>query len=286
MTGLSIILIIVALYFLLTLAVGYFSYRRTTGTAEDYFMASREFGTIVLLMAIFATNMTAFIMVGMPGTAYHTGIGVFGWGIIFSCLYPLFIFFLGYRAWLLGKKYGYMTPSELYSDRYESHAVNIIMFILLVYYTIPYLVLGVIGGGIAFASMTNGAIPYWLGGLIVILVTFIYTFLGGMRGTAWTNVLQGFVFILAAWVAVILIAYSQGGFESITQKVLSAKPKLLQRSGIPMFSYKMWFSAMLIFCSPIGYPHLWVRLLTGKTHKTLQRINVPLPRSLSGFLPS
>jgi SSS family solute:Na+ symporter len=287
MTGLSIILIIVALYFLLTLAVGYFSYRRTTGTAEDYFMASREFGTIVLLMAIFATNMTAFIMVGMPGTAYHTGIGVFGWGIIFSCLYPLFIFFLGYRAWLLGKKYGYMTPSELYSDRYESHAVNIIMFILLVYYTIPYLVLGVIGGGIAFASMTNGAIPYWLGGLIVILVTFIYTFLGGMRGTAWTNVLQGFVFILAAWVAVILIAYSQGGFESITQKVLSAKPKLLQRSGIPMFSYKMWFSAMLIFCSPIGYPHLWVRLLTGKTHKTLQRINVLYPfAAVSFWLPS
>jgi len=68
---------------------------------------------------------------------------------------------------------------------------------------------------------------------------------------------------------------------------LSAKPKLLQRADIPMFSYKMWFSAMLIFCSPIGYPHLWVRLLTGKSHKTLQRINVLYPfAAVSFWLPS
>lgn len=270
-------LVVVCLYFLIILGIGYLSYKRTTGTVEDYFMADRQFGTIVLLMAVFATNMTAFIIIGMPGKAYHVGIGIFGWGIIFSCIFPLMVFFIGYRAWLLGKRYGFMTPSELFADRYESNAVNIIMFILLIYYTIPYLVLGVIGGGIVFQSMTNGVIPYWLGALIVMIIVFAYTSFGGMRGTAWTNTFQGFVFILAVWVAVFLIAYSLGGFEAITQKVLADKPKLLQRAGFPPFSYKIWFSAMLVFCSPIAYPHLWMRLLAGKSHVTLKRMNILYP---------
>jgi len=277
MSDTGVILTISGLYFALVALVGYYSYIRTKTTPEDFFMANREFGTLVLLMAIFATNMTAFIIIGMPGEAYKVGIGVFGWGITFSCTFPLFLFFLGYPAWLLGRKYGYMTPGDMYGDRYESPAVAVILFILLVYYTIPYLVISIIGGGLVFAAMTKGLIPYWLGALIVVAVTFGYTFLGGMRGTAWTNLFQGFVFMTAAWVAAILIANALGGFEAITQKVLAEKAKLLQREGFPPFSYKNWLSAMLIFLSPIGYPHLWVRLLTGKSHKTMQQMNVLYP---------
>jgi solute:Na+ symporter, SSS family len=277
MENTQIILSVVVCYFLFILGIGYISYRKTDTTIEDYFMADRQFGTLVLLMAVFATNMTAFIMIGMPGKAYHVGIGVFGWGIIFCCTYPVFFYFLGYRGWLLGKKYGYMTPCELFSDRYESDGVNLIMFILLIYYTIPYLVLGVIGGALAFSSMTQGAVPYWLGALIITCIVFAYTFLGGMRGTAWTNAIQGFVFIVAAWTAVILIAQSMGGFEAATQKVLSAKPELMKRTGFPVFSFKNWFSFMLVIQCGVAFPHLWIRLLTGKSHVTMQRMNLLYP---------
>jgi SSS family solute:Na+ symporter len=272
-----VILTVVALYFLILLWIGYYSRKKTTLSVEDYFMASRQFGTLTLLMSLFATNMTAFIMIGMPGVAYHAGIGAFGWGIIFCVTNPTLFFLIGYRGWLLGKKYGYMTMSEIFSDRYESEAINIITFVLLVWYTIPYLAISVIGGGLAFKSMTNGSIPYWLGGLIITLVVFCYTFLGGMRGTAWTNVFQGFFFMTAVWVAFFLIAYGMGGLENITQNLLNTKPQLLQRSGVPQFSYRMWFSFILVIINGPVVPQLWLRLLTGKSYKTMQRMGLCYP---------
>jgi len=48
------------------------------GSAEDYFMAGRSFGTFVLFMSLFGTNVTAFALVSMPGISYHAGIGAFG----------------------------------------------------------------------------------------------------------------------------------------------------------------------------------------------------------------
>lgn len=273
-----IILSIVFGYFLLTVWIGFWGYKRTKmSSIEDYVMGGRQFGTLVLLMAVFATNMSAFIFVGMPGAAYHLGIGIFGWGIVFCVGLPIFIRFLLYPGWLLGKRYGYITMNEICGDRYESEAVNITMFALLMFYTIPYLLIGIIGAGLSFYSMTQGVIPYWLGGLLVTVIIFAYTYFGGMRGAAWNNVLQAFIFIIAAIVALVLIAQGIGGMETATQNVLATKPKLLQRAGFPPFTYKNWFSFMLIIQAAAAFPHVWLKALTGKSHKTLQKMAVLYP---------
>jgi SSS family solute:Na+ symporter len=66
---------------------------------------------------------------------------------------------------------------------------------------IPYLLIGLMGGGLTLNQITNGMIPEWAGGLIVIAVISIYVIYGGMRGTAWVNTFQTIVFMVCGAIA-------------------------------------------------------------------------------------
>lgn len=282
------IVIIIALYFLAIIGIGWWSYKATRFTPEDYFMASRGLGTFVLFLGLYATNMTAFFIIGIPGQAYHSGVGVFGWvASTFPFIAPITFLIIGYRCWLLGKKYGYMTQAQIFGGRWHSDAVSIVMFLLLTYYMVPYIVMGVIGSGLTFDSATRGAIPYWAGGLIVVLAILFYVTLGGMRGTAWINVFQGAVFLVFLAMAFVLIVKALGGFEDITERILAEKPELFRRSGIPEFSPKRWFSFSLVpSLAVIMFPHVFTRLLTAKSHVPLKNTCVLYPLvTLLSWLP-
>jgi SSS family solute:Na+ symporter len=178
------VLAIAGIYLLALLVIGWWSYRKTLPTPEDFFMTGRAFGPVVLIFAVYATNMTAFYMLGTPGNAYRQGIGTYGYIAFASALViPAMFYLIGYRAWRVGKRYGYMTPSELLGARYESLAVALVLFVLLVFYTVPYIVTSVIGAGLALESLAK--IPYLWGTVSVLLITMLYTVFGGMRGTAW-----------------------------------------------------------------------------------------------------
>lgn len=266
------ILTIIALYMLVLIGIGYYSYRATTKIPEDYFLASRGLGPLVLFFAVFATNITAFTFLGVTGQAYRQGIGLYGlvaFGTAF--ITPATFYIIGYRSWLVGKKYGYMTQAEMLGERWESRAVALVMFVLLILYTVPYMVTSFIGAGTALASITNNTIPYFWGTLATVLVTTLYTSSGGMRGTAWTNVFQGMVFLVVGVVIFLLIGRALGGFESITGKVLTQNPKLLVKAG--NFSPQQWFS--YLFISPLAvvvFPHVFVRLLSSKSAAYLKKM--------------
>ncbi len=271
------VLTIAGIYLLVLLAIGWWSYRKTLPTPEDFFMAGRAFGPVVLTLTVYATNMTAFYMLGTPGNAYRQGIGTYGYIAFASALViPAMFYLIGYRAWLVGKRYGYMTPSELLGARFDSAAVALVLFVLLVFYTVPYIVTSVIGAGLTLEALTQGQIPYLWGAVGVLLITMLYTAFGGMRGTAWTSVFQGLVFLASGLLAFVMIANALGGFETITQKVYTERPELLQRAG--NFDPKDWFS--FIFIAPlavIAFPHVFMRLLTGKSQRTLKALTVVYP---------
>ncbi len=268
---------IAVVYLTVLLTIGWWSYRKTIPTPEDFFMAGRAFGPVVLTLTVYATNMTAFYMLGTPGNAYRQGIGTYGYIAFASALViPAMFYLIGYRAWLVGKKHGYMTQPELFGARFDSSAVALVLFVLLVFYTVPYIVTSVIGAGLALESLTQGQIPYLWGAVGVLLITMLYTAFGGMRGTAWTSVFQGLAFIVIGLLAFVMIANALGGFEAITQRVYAERPQLLQREG--NFDPKDWFS--FIFIAPlavIAFPHVFMRVLTGKSHRTLKALTVVYP---------
>lgn len=265
MNNAAVSIAVTATYLVLLLAIGYLSYRRTDSTAEDYFMGSRSFGTFVLAMSIFATNMTGVYIIGTPGFAYRSGIGVFGYMAVSAIVIVGYLnATIGLRCWMLGKAYGYITPGEMFSERLESGAVNIVYIVFFTVFTTAYLVTAVIGAGIALEALTEGTIGYSTGCLLILSVTLAYTSLGGMRGTAWTNVLQGSIFLSITLVAFFVIALKNGGFAALTQQVMTQVPELFQREGL--ISWKRYLSwALICPVAAIAYPHVLMRIMTAKT---------------------
>ena len=191
--------IVVFIYLAVVLYIGIFAFRKAKGKekAEDYFLASRSLGPFVFLFSLFGTNMTAFAILGSSGHAFSNGIVTFGLMASSSGLViPLSIFFIGTRVWALGKKYGFMTPVQMFRDRWECGHIGTVIFVVQAVLLVPYIIIGIMGGGTTLNTISGGFVPFWFGGAIVAMVVMSYVFFGGMRGTAWVNTFQTVLFLV------------------------------------------------------------------------------------------
>lgn len=258
--------IFVFLYLAIVLYIGIFAFRRAKGKeeAEDYFLASRSLGPFVFLFSLFGTNMTAFAILGSSGHAFSNGIVTFGLMASSSGLViPLSLFFIGTRVWALGKRYGFMTPVQMFRDRWECGHIGTAIFVVQAVLLVPYIIIGIMGGGTTLNAISSGVVPYWFGGAIVAMVVMSYVFFGGMRGTAWVNTFQTVLFLLFGAVALIVIGVGMGGFRNAAQTMASspALAPLLTRERIsPLY----FFSYTFIPLSAIAFPHILIFCLTAR----------------------
>lgn len=260
---------IIFVYLGMVLCIGVLSNRLFRGTGEDYFVASRSIGPFLLLMSLFGTNMTAFAILGASGEAYHNGIGVFALMPSASALIiPVIFFFIGTRVWALSKKHDFLTQVQYFRKRWDSDGFGLLLFVVMIALLIPYLLIGVMGGGITLAQVTKGEIPQWAGGLLVCLVVLTYVSFGGMRGTAWANAFQTIVFMVLGGVAFFVIVDKLGGFDNALAQVAAKHPELLIRgdhiSPIKLLTYT---------CIPLSvgmFPHLFTHWLTAKSARTFR----------------
>jgi SSS family solute:Na+ symporter len=257
--------IVVFLYLAAVLYIGIFAFRRARGReeAEDYFLASRSLGPFVFLFSLFGTNMTAFAILGSSGHAFSNGIVTFGLMASSSGLViPLTIFLIGTRVWALGKKHGFMTPVQMFRDRWECTHIGTVIFAVQAAMLVPYIIIGIMGGGTTLYTISGGAVPFWFGGAIVAMVVMSYVFFGGMRGTAWVNTFQTVLFLCFGAIALIVIGVGMGGFRSAAQ-AMQASPlaTLLTRERISPYYF---FSYTFIPLSAIAFPHILIFCLTAR----------------------
>jgi SSS family solute:Na+ symporter len=257
--------LIVLVYLAIVVYIGVFAFRRAHGKqeVEDYFLASRSLGPFVFLMSLFGTNMTAFTILGSSGHSFANGIVTFGLMASSSALViPLTLFLVGTRVWALGKRYGFITPVQLFRDRWETSHVGTVIFAVQAVLLVPYIIIGVMGGGTTLEAVSGGRVPYWLGGALVALVVMSYVFFGGMRGTAWVNTFQTTLFLGFGAVAVAVIGWGMGGF-SRSVEAIAASPQsfLLTRER---FSPLYFLSYTFIPLSSIAFPHITIFCLTAR----------------------
>jgi len=257
--------IVVFLYLAAVLYIGIFAFRRATGRekAEDYFLASRSLGPFVFLFSLFGTNMTAFAILGSSGHAFNNGIVTFGLMASSSGLViPLTIFLIGTRVWALGKKYGFMTPVQMFRDRWECTHIGTVIFAVQAVLLVPYIIIGIMGGGTTLYTISGGVVPFWFGGAIVAMVVMSYVFFGGMRGTAWVNTFQTVLFLCFGAIALSVIGVGMGGFRSAAQAIqASPLSSLLTRERISPYYF---FSYTFIPLSAIAFPHILIFCLTAR----------------------
>ncbi len=277
-------LIIISGYLCLLFVLGQISGKFFRGTPSDFFVASRSIGSFLLLMSVFGTTMTAFAMVGSTGEAYRVGIGTYGkmasWsGLIHSACF----FFIGIRLWSFGKRYGYNTQIQFFRDRFESNAIGILLFPILVCLVIPYLLIGLLGAGSLVRGVTAGAFPELFaetrGGIppaitagIISIVVLTYVLRGGVRSAAWANTFQTIVFMIMGLVAFFIISSKLGGPSSASQ--MANPERMIRGESIPPMQF---FTYCFIPLSVAMFPHLFQHWLTAKSARTFRLTLVAHP---------
>jgi len=280
---------VVFIYLAVVLSIGIFAFRtRGRGAdAEEFFLAGRSLGPAVFLLSLFGANMTAFSILGASGHAFANGIVTYGLMASSSALIiPLTLLVIGTRLWALGKQHGFMTPVQMFRDRWECGHIGTVIFAVQAVLLIPYIIIAVMGGGTTLRTVSNGLVPFWLGGAIVSLVVMGYVFLGGMRGTAWVNTVQTVLFLLFGAIAVTVVGVGIGGFGAAMEAMLaepSTAPLLTRERISPWF----FLSYMFIPLSSIAFPHISIFCLTARRLGHFRRTIVLYPIGiLAIWLPS
>ncbi len=211
--------LIIALYFAVLLGLAWWVIRQSRDTADDYFLAGRNLGWFIVGASIFASNIGSEHLVGLAGSGCTDGVAMAHYELHAWCLLVL--------GWVLVPFYArsmVFTMPEFLEKRYSVTARWVLSVISLVAYVLTKVAVGIFAGGIVFATLLpelqihfgNWTLDsFWIGSVLVILLTGIYTVLGGLRAVAYTEALQTVILIIGSVLVTVFGLIELGGWEQL-----------------------------------------------------------------------
>ncbi|WP_163536942.1 sodium:solute symporter family protein [Gracilibacillus sp. YIM 98692] len=267
----------IGVYIAFALVIAFLSRNGKQNSMTGYFLGERKLNGFVSALSYSATTYSAFMLVGLAGLTYSGGIGAFGFEIIYFMGVSLVAIF-GPRFWLVGKKYGYVTPSEMLGDRYESKWVAIITALASCLFLIPYSAVQLTGIGYLLQGVTNNAIPFTTGVVIATILALVFSYIAGIRSVAWTDSLQSLMMIITSTIVVILIINGLGGLGGFFHAIESSDPQALAVPGNGFFDFWTFLGLTLPwFFFSISNPQVSQRLFMPASLKSMRHM-------LLGFL--
>ena len=190
--------IIVLVYFVIVLGIAWKVMREKQKTSTDYFLAGRNLGWLIIGASIFASNIGAEHLVGLAGSGATDGVAMAHYELHAWCLLVL--------GWVMVPFYmrsKVFTMPEFLERRFSPAARTVLSLISLVAYVLTKMAVGIFAGGIVFSVLLPelnwfGLDSFWIGSILVILITGLYTVLGGLKAVAYTEAIQTFIFILGS----------------------------------------------------------------------------------------
>jgi solute:Na+ symporter, SSS family len=275
----TLVIVGVALYTVVMFAIGYWGFRKSRPSMEDFFLGGRTLGLFVVLCAVWSTLFSAYSYIGLPGAYYRTGVSFFGIaGNIL--LNALCMYLLGTRMWALGKRHGYINMTDLFAERYGSNLVCAIAMIISIGSLLPYIGLQVKGAGLTLQGVTKDVISFNVGLLYITLVVLFYVMLGGFRSVVWTDVIQAVIMLVGMVGAMFIIADKVGGgLGGVIQKAAAVDPKLLSFPG----PAGVWTPSMVLTtCMVVGlggfaWPQISQRMYATKSMRTVKMLAFIFP---------
>jgi SSS family solute:Na+ symporter len=194
--------LIVFAYFALLAGMTLWLVKRNKDTADDYFLASRNLGWLIVGASIFASNIGSEHLVGLAGSGATSGVAMAHYELHAWCLLVLGWLFVPF--YMRSRVY---TMPEFLERRFSPAARWMLSIISLVAYVITKIAVGIFAGGIVFGTLlpemqlTIGGIvfnAFWIGSVAVVVLTGLYTVVGGMRAVAYTEAVQTFILVLGS----------------------------------------------------------------------------------------
>ncbi|TFF23273.1 sodium:solute symporter family protein [Jiella endophytica] len=268
----TLILVGIAIYIVASLVVAYMSRAGTASTMSDYFIGGRSMGGLVSALSYSATTYSAFMMVGLAGLTYKGGVGALGFEIVYFAGVSLVAIF-GPRFWAVGKKYGFVTPSEMLGARYGSRAVAIAAAVASCIFLIPYSAVQLAGVGYLLSGMSGGAISFGAGIVVATILAIAFSYIAGIRSVMWTDSLQAVVMIVASVAVVGFVVSELGGFSALFGAVAERNPAMLTVPGPGLFSFTTFLGLTIPwFFFAISNPQVSQRLFMPASLGALRRM--------------
>ncbi len=179
------------------------------GDPVDFFIASHGLGGFTSALTYAATTYSAFMMIGLVGFSYATGVGAFGFEAAYFVATLLLLATVGVKLWRISKAEQYISPSEFLASRYQNSITAALASLFMAIALIPYAAIQIIGPAILLELSSGGTLPYSTAVLITTALVLMWGFIGGFRGVAWTDALQGLL-MLGSAVLVVVWVFSWG----------------------------------------------------------------------------
>lgn len=150
-----------------------------------------------------------------------------------------------------------------------------LVFLVMVFFTLPYLALQPLGAGYLLDSLTGGAVPFAVGAGLLTVVIVLYVVVGGMRAVASTDVLQGVLMFLLMLLAFAAVAHGLGGVPQANRALLAQQPTLFSGAGLQGFFTPQMFASYLLLW-PL-FPQMMMRFFAAGDDRSLKQSMVLYP---------
>lgn len=268
------LLITFTLYLLLMLGIGVFAWTKTN-SLSDYILGGRKLGCWTTALSAGASDMSAWLLLGLPGYAYVAGYEAI-WiavGLMMGTTLNWFLVAPGLR--LQSEAMGNaLTIPEFLENRFQdkTHAIRTISAIFILFFFIFYTSSGLVAGGKLFESVFN--LPYHWAVVTGTVAILVYTTLGGFLAVSWTDLFQGLLMSLALVITALYALDMSGGWQAtqsamtlhniaLTDLFLTLDNQTLSKIGI--ISLLGWGLGYF------GQPHILTRFMAIRSHTMIPR---------------
>jgi solute:Na+ symporter, SSS family len=257
------IIISLALYFLLMIGIGLYAWRKSTSDTGGYLLAGRGLSPQVAALSAGASDMSGWLLLGLPGALYASGLveAWIGFGLFLGALVNWIVVAPRLRRQTedLGNA---LTIPEFLGNRFPGHAtaLRLASAVIIVLFFTVYTAAGLVGGGklfvSAFADLIGGG--YMTGIWLTAGVVLAYTMVGGFLAVSLTDFVQGVIMVLALVIMPLVVMFGEGGSAGGSIAAVPQEGYLSLTEGLTAVG---WLSAVTWGLGYFGQPHIIVRFM-------------------------
>jgi len=233
--------ITLSMYFIMLLAVAVWVIRKENKNTEDYFLAGRNVGWFVIGASIFASNIGSEHVVGLAGTGAESGMPMAHYE-----LHAWIVLLLGWLFLPFYMRADVFTMPEFLEKRFDSRSRWFLSIFSIIGYVLTKVSVTIYAGGVVVSQLLD--IPFLYGALGTVIITGVYTVLGGMRAVIYTEALQTIILIAGSMLITYYGYTAIGGFEELRATVGSEHFNMWRPANDPDFPW----TGMLIGGTIVG----------------------------------
>jgi sodium/proline symporter len=270
-------MITVFILYLVVLVVLAFWSRRETGTLAGFFLAGRKLPSWVVAFSANATGESGWLLLGLTGMGYAVGAQAF-W-VVFGEVIGIALSWglVARRLKRLSDESGAITLTDVLVARFGDtrHVLRGVSVVVILTMVTAYVAAQMVASGKAFGAFMH--MDYTTAVLLGAGITMAYTFVGGYKAVAYTDVVQGVMMLLGLIVMPIVAIRAAGGWDAVTLELRAVDPGLLNLVGTGENSVATWVviaSFLAIGLPFLGVPQMMVRFMSARSERDLARAGV------------